>query len=419
MNIKDDTYVKLNSKRIEITETLLHLAMNSQEALLTLSELPEELFPQDRNIQILVDTMRKMCKAEKRCSAVTLCTYSSDIPQDYVTKIATDIKFADTETVVKQLQEINILCETAGDVFVLSQSLRSGNFDMFSDTLDSISNAVGSRLTSSNKLFDLKDLMKRSFKDIFALHKKYETPIPSIAEKLKYIRSGQVLTIGAEPGGGKTTMGTILAERIPKTLFVSYEMDEDELHNNIISRQTGIDSQLIDDPGNMNFEQNQKVSTARRVMAEESEMLLYCGNPTISELTMLIRRLALAKKINGVVIDYAQIIPGLSKRSTRTDAYEELSRTLKTLARNLDIFIIVLSQLNKDSLKEKRAPMLSDLRGSLSFGADSDVVIFLYSVPDETILGEGTNCCSIGKQRRGAVGKIKDFRYIKKIHTML
>ena len=95
-----------------------------------------------------------------------------------------------------------------------------------------------------------------------------------------------------------------------------------------------------------------------------------------------------------------------------------MSRRLKLLAREENIVVIALSQLSKDSIREGRAPNLSDLRGSLSFGADADKVIFLYTVPDEENVGTGITQCAIGKNRKGKIGKVEGFYYNKPIHFM-
>ena len=86
------------------------------------------------------------------------------------------------------------------------------------------------------------------------------------------------------------------------------------------------------------------------------------------------------------------------------------------LAREEKVIVIALSQLSKDSIREGRAPNLSDLRGSLSFGNDADKVIFIYEVEDDD--GNKETRCALGKNRKGRIGIVDGFRYIKNIHWM-
>jgi len=216
---------------------------------------------------------------------------------------------------------------------------------------------------------------------------------------------------------GKTTLAGIIAERIPKMLIISYEMDSEEIHNTIVSRNAGIDSRLIEF-NTLNFEQKAKVDTQRRILKDKLTMFITDTPPKGNDLGAYIRRMKQKHDINGVIIDYAQLIPLSGGNRNKVEQYEELSRKFKQIARELKIIVIALSSINGASLKENRSPNLSDLRGSLSFGADADTVIFTYGVPSETY-GTEEPACSVAKQRKGRTGKVEGFKYIKAIHTMM
>jgi len=216
---------------------------------------------------------------------------------------------------------------------------------------------------------------------------------------------------------GKTTLAGIMAEKIPKMLMISYEMDEEEIHDTIVSRNSGVDSRKIEFK-NLSFEEKQKVDTQRRILKDSLTMFITDTPPKANDLSQYIRRMKHKHNINGVIIDYAQLIPMSGGKGTKTEQYEELSRKFKQIARELKIVVIALSSINGASLKEGRAPNLGDLRGSLSFGADADTVIFTYGVPSDEY-GKEEPACAVAKQRKGRTGKVENFKYLKPIHTML
>ena len=262
-----------------------------------------------------------------------------------------------------------------------------------------------------NKLF------KKKPEDVKANFVRFKTGIPSLDDKIKWLYCGQYICIAAKPGAGKTTLGGQIAENIPNSLFMSYEMLAEEFHDILLSRKTNIDSEKLEDDTLDTFERH-KIETARRELAEECTLLINDVPLKASDMFAFIKVQVKRRGVKCVVIDYAQIIPGLPGKGNQTEKYEWLSRKFKLLARELNIVVIVLSQLTKDSVRDGRAPDLSDLRGSLSFGSDADKVIFLYDIPDEEGVGSGEPQMSLGKNRKGKIGKVKDFFYNKATHYM-
>jgi len=135
------------------------------------------------------------------------------------------------------------------------------------------------------------------------------------------------------------------------------------------------------------------------------------GQVTINQLRAKARRIwARNDKMGLIVIDYLQLLAGTDPKIQREQQISEISRGLKTLAKELNVPVIVLSQLNRDSEKEKRQPKLSDLRESGSIEQDADVVLLLArpkDVGDEFSVAADTADLIIAKQRNGPVGDLK------------
>ena len=134
---------------------------------------------------------------------------------------------------------------------------------------------------------------------------------------------------------------------------------------------------------------------------------------SITEIRAKCRKLKLEKNIGLIVIDYLQLISGSSvrKNGSREQEIAEISRSLKILAKELDVPVIALSQLSRspDQRKDDHRPMLSDLRESGSIEQDADIVMFLYRDDYYNPESEDRNIAEviIAKQRSGSTGTIK------------
>lgn len=134
---------------------------------------------------------------------------------------------------------------------------------------------------------------------------------------------------------------------------------------------------------------------------------------SITEIRTRCRKLKLEKNIGLIVIDYLQLISGSinKKNGSREQEIAEISRSLKILAKELDVPVIALSQLSRgpDQRKEDHRPMLSDLRESGSIEQDADIVMFLYRDDYYNPDSEKKNIAEviIAKQRSGSTGTIE------------
>lgn len=226
------------------------------------------------------------------------------------------------------------------------------------------------------------------------------------------INSGLYL-LAARPGMGKTTLALNIADRVAQVdpvLFVSLEMDDEQLTAKRISRETGISSEkLLMQP--LNDLEYTQVAAATRKLASLSLYTNKAPAATVGDISALARSIA---GLRLVVVDYFGKIapPAEFRRSGRVEYTTENSGALKDLARSLKIPVLALCQLNREvEARVDKRPILSDLRDTGALEQDADGVIFLYRedyyADPETVNPDIPSMMEVNlaKNRHGRVGK--------------
>lgn len=224
-----------------------------------------------------------------------------------------------------------------------------------------------------------------------------------------------LIILGARPAMGKTAFGLNIAEHIcfqenKAVGFFSLEMNAEQLVTRMICSQSGVESSKIQ-TGNVSGEEYQDIVKCVHDMKAHTFVIDDQPGMTITDLRARARRMSEAYGIEFLVIDYLQLITGSgSNRSleNRQNEISEISRLLKTLARELNIAVLCLSQLSrKVEERTNHRPMLSDLRESGSIEQDADVVLFLtrpdyYNKEAKPGLAE----VIVAKNRHGGIGDV-------------
>lgn len=230
---------------------------------------------------------------------------------------------------------------------------------------------------------------------------------------------GELIILAARPGMGKTAlalnMATYAASTTDKAVAIfNLEMPAEQLVNRIISAQGGIDAYKLQ-TGQMQERDWKRYNEAMNQLAETNLFIEDNSGVTVSEIKAKCRRLAnMPKGLGLVVIDYLQLVTTGNKRiESRQVEVSEISRSLKTMALELGVPVIALSQLSRSAEKrESNMPMLADLRESGSIEQDADMVLFINRkdyyeakkdqkekiVPAELV---------IAKHRKGSLGTIE------------
>lgn len=227
------------------------------------------------------------------------------------------------------------------------------------------------------------------------------------------MRPGQLIVIAGRPAMGKTAIALGVAESAAHkggaTLFFSQEMPGEELANRSLSRASGLSLDKILDGRKFESEEDFSRLTAGTVKVSELELLVD-EQPQMS-LAEIRARARTAKRRHGlglIVIDYLGLMAD-GEGNTRNEKVGANSRGLKALAKQMEVPVVLLAQLNR-KLEERhdKRPMLSDLRDSGEIEQDADIVLFLYrdEVYNPNTRDRGIGEINVAKQRNGPTGTV-------------
>lgn len=266
----------------------------------------------------------------------------------------------------------------------------------------------------------IKDVLVESFTKLEELYnqKEHITGVPTgfaeLDKKTAGLHGSELILIAARPAMGKSAfalnIGSYAATRanVPVAIF-SLEMSKEQVGNRILCSEALVDSNNVR-TGELNDEELGKLA---ETSGELSQAPIYIDDtPGISvmEIRAKCRKLKLEKNIGLVIIDYLQLIQGSGKTSSREQEIAEISRSLKILAKEIEVPVIALSQLSRAvEARPDHRPMLSDLRESGSIEQDADIVMFLYRDDYYNEDSEKKNIAEviIAKQRAGSTGTVE------------
>ncbi|MCX5843024.1 MAG: replicative DNA helicase [Deltaproteobacteria bacterium] len=267
-----------------------------------------------------------------------------------------------------------------------------------------------------------KDLIKDSVKTIEKLYERKElvTGVPTGFEKLDDITSGlqksDLVIIAGRPSMGKTAFAMNIAQYaaleagIPVAIF-SLEMSKEQLALRMLSSEARVDSQRIR-RGFLGEADWPKLITAAGRLSEAQ--IFIDDSPAISALEMKAKARRLKSEVNLglIILDYLQLMRGGGYKDSREQEISEISRSLKTLAKELNVPVIALSQLNrKVEDRTNKRPQMADLRDSGAIEQDADLIAFIYRDElydkSEENPEKGMAEIIVGKQRNGPTGMVK------------
>jgi replicative DNA helicase len=270
----------------------------------------------------------------------------------------------------------------------------------------------------------IKPILEEAFDRIDELHKNkgklrgLPTGFYELDNILAGLQNSNLIILAARPSLGKTSLAMDIArnvatrEKIPVGIF-SLEMSQEELIDRLLCSQANIDlwklrtGRLSSEGENDDFS---RIGQAMGILSEAPIFIDDAASSSIMEMRTMARRLQAERGLGLIIVDYIQMMKSQSSIENRVQEISEISRSLKSLARELKIPVLALSQLSRAiESREGQFPRLSDLRESGSIEQDADVVLFIYREDKVKKDVEQKNVADIviAKHRNGPVGQVK------------
>ena len=370
-----------------------------------------DLVQQQKRIDIisLQDLLEKRGQLEEIGGVTFLLSLQEDIPS--VGMISQHAQ------IVKEKSILRELIGSATDIITSCYQQDDSEIDSVLDYAEQQVFKIANRRTIQS-FVQLNIWLKRTFEHLSDIknHGKGITGIPSGFKKLDEMTSGfqkgDLIVLAGRPSMGKTGLALSLAAyaaQINQTVgFFSLEMTAEQLTLRLLSLQSGIAHHFI---RNASISSDEWL-TLTNVAAQLADMKLFIDDTamlSLMDLRSKARKLKIEHNIGLLVIDYLQLLRTTRKYENRHQEVSDISRSLKALAKELEVPIVALSQLSRavDSRMDKR-PMLSDLRESGAIEQDADLIMFLYRdvVYNQDTENPGLAELIVGKQRNGPTGTI-------------
>ena len=292
----------------------------------------------------------------------------------------------------------NLMEQTEKKIFDLVQKRNTGDYVPIRDVVMNVVNKIEQASKSKSTV----------------------TGIPTGFTDLDYRTSGMqpsdLVLLAARPSMGKTAFVLNLAENFAvrqnyTTAIFSLEMSKEQLVNRILSMESRVDSQTLR-TGSLSDNDWDQVVESSGIIANSHLIIDDTPGISIGELRSKCRRYKMEHDLKVVIIDYLQLMTGSGGKNSdnRQQEISEISRSLKALARELNVPVIALSQLSRAcETRQDHRPMLSDLRESGAIEQDADVVMFIYRDEYYNKDSEAKNIAEIiiAKQRNGPIGTVE------------
>jgi len=415
----------------EAEQAIIGAMLMDRDAILTASEMLNEEDFYESSYGILFETIVELHHQEKPVDLITLQNRlrEKNVPEeisnlDYARELVAavqttaNIKYyakivAEKSTLRRMIQlskEIEKMCYLQKEpteeivenieksVFQISQRRKEDSFEQIGqivlETLEEVEIASKTRGTVTG----------------------IPTGFVDLDNKTAGLHNSQLIIIGARPAMGKTAFVLNVAHHVAcrekKTVAIfSLEMNKKELTKRLLSLEGMIDAQALR-TGNLNEREWEKLVESAGVIGKSN--LIIDDTPGISNIKTLsskCRKYKAEKGLDLIIIDYLQLMNGSSRsrNASRENEVSEISRSLKSLARELDIPIIALSQINRKSVERSdHRPVVADLRESGAIEQDADIIMFIHREEVYNPDTEDKNKAEliIGKQRSGPIGTV-------------
>ncbi len=375
----------------------------------TMVDLFEKNEPQD--LITVHNELAKNGKLEAAGGALYLAELTETVPVasniDYYARIVRDK--AVLRRLIQKSSDIATMCyEEAGDIDDILESAESAIFELSQSKIKQAFNP-------------LKDVLKTSIRRVEELYEKKEliTGIPSGFGDLDKLTAGfqpsDLIIIAGRPSMGKTAFALNIAQyaaverAVPSAIF-SLEMSKEQLALRMLCSEAMVDAHKVR-TGFLGKEDWPRLINAAGSLSQAPIFIDDTPALSVLEMRAKARRLKSDQDIGLIIVDYLQLMQGRAGTERREQEISEISRSLKAMAKELDVPVLALSQLNrKVEDRPNKRPQMSDLRESGAIEQDTDVIMFIYRDEvynrSEENPKRGKAEIIIAKQRNGPTGTV-------------
>ncbi len=376
----------------------------------------QELFQRNEPIDLITTTeyLTEKNQLDKVGGATYLASLTEMVPS--AANVAAYARITHDKALLRKL------IQTANEITALCYGGGKNVEEILDQTEAAIFAVTESRIRTSYS--PLKDIVKKSIENIerFQEYREMVTGVASHYTDLDKLTAGfqpsDLIIIAARPSMGKTALALSIARNvamvggIPVGVF-SLEMSKEQLAMRLLCAEARVDSHKI----RTGFLSQQECVKMLNAAGKFMDTPMYIDDtPAISvlELRAKARRMKADRGLGLVVVDYLQLMQGRQGVERREQEISDISRSLKGLAKELNVPVIALSQLNrKVEERNQKRPLLSDLRESGAIEQDADVIAFIYrdEVYNKDSPDKGIAEIEISKHRNGPIGRVK-LKYI-------
>lgn len=420
---------RIPPQNLEAEQAVLGAILLEEEALITATErLRTEDFYRTAH-QYIFQAMLDLAEGHQPVDLVTLTARLNDKKQleevggvAYLAELANAVPTSANVDYYAQIVEekslLRRLIRTATQIVTEGYASEEDVGGLLSDAEQRILE-ISNRRTGSG-FISIRDVLLEVFERVEFLHSQRGgiTGIPSGFPDLDKMTSGfqrsDLIIVAARPSVGKTAFALNVAQNIgvraKETVAIfSLEMGAAQLVQRMICAEANVDAGRIR-TGQLEGDDWEKLTMAIAALSEANIYIDDSPAVTVADIRAKCRRLKTERGLGMILIDYLQLIHGRGKGDNRQQEVSEISRTLKQIARELDVPVIALSQLSRGvEQRQDKRPMMSDLRESGSIEQDADIVSFLYRDDYYDKESEKKNIIEIiiAKQRNGPVGTVE------------
>lgn len=429
--MEEEVIKRLPPHNVEAERAVIGAMMLNADAIMVCSELltSDEFY--QHQYGIIFDALVEMYKDGVGADLVTLQNklrekevtpelYSVEYLGELLASVPTsaNVKFyaeiVHEKAVLRRL--IRVSEQVTKDCYMDSQPLE----DILEDTEKSVFDVIQQR--GGSEFEPIRDVVLRTLDSIEKAAKQkgnitgLETGFRDLDAKTAGLQKSDLILIAARPAMGKTAFVLNIAEYVAlhsnsTIALFSLEMSKEQLVKRMLAMNSMVDSQKIR-TGDLEDDDWDKLVGSVRKIGNSNLVIDDTSGITASELRSKCRKLKIEQGLDLVIIDYLQLMTGAGKRKSdsRQQEISDISRSLKVMARELNVPVIALSQLSRavESRPDKR-PMLSDLRESGAIEQDADIVMFIYRDeyynPDSE--KKGVAEVIVAKQRSGPTGPVE------------